>query len=243
LRAHPSLAELPSFRQGGFYIQDPSTLLAVHELGPLPGETILDFCAAPGGKTTFIAQLMGNRGRIVAHDLSAGRLNGALERNVSLHDRALMRFAARLTPSLMDRPRRLKAERLSDLASRLGLATRRAADQAERRARLPDLAERMAGALERRFSRATERLSGLDKLRQTLDPNRPLELGFARVHHGDGSLARSGAELTQGEAVRLVFAHDSRQALISDVCAPRPSAKLQKGSPKKTAEGSQGSLF
>jgi exodeoxyribonuclease VII large subunit len=176
-------------------------------------------------------------------DLSAGRLNAALERNVSLHDRDLMRFAARLTPSLLDRPRRLKAERLSDLATRLGLATRRAADQAERRARLPELTARMAGAVERRLSAATERLSGLDKLRLSLDPNRPLELGFARVHHADGSLARSGAELAEGEAVRLVFAHDSRQALISDAAAPPPTAKSQKVPSKKTAEGSQGSLF
>jgi exodeoxyribonuclease VII large subunit len=135
----------------------------------------------------------------------------------------------------------LKAERLSDLASRLGLATRRAADQAKRRARLPDLAARMAGALERRLSTATERLSGLDKLRLTLDPNRPLELGFARVHHADGTLARSGAELAQGEAVRLVFAHDSRQALISD--AAPPAVKPSKVLAKKPTDGSQGSLF
>jgi hypothetical protein len=43
--------------------------------------------------------------------------------------------------------------------------------------------------------------------------------------------------------VRLVFAHDSRQALISDAAAPPPTAKSQKVPSKKTAEGSQGSLF
>jgi 16S rRNA (cytosine967-C5)-methyltransferase len=75
LKSHPPLASLPSFQQGRFYIQDPSTLLAVHELEPKPGETILDLCAAPGGKLTFIAQLLRNEGRVVAEDVSAERLD------------------------------------------------------------------------------------------------------------------------------------------------------------------------
>lgn len=74
LKSYPPLTSLESFRQGWFYIQDPSTLLAVRELDPRPGETILDLCAAPGGKTTFFAQLMNNEGRIVAHDNVPDRL-------------------------------------------------------------------------------------------------------------------------------------------------------------------------
>jgi 16S rRNA (cytosine967-C5)-methyltransferase len=74
LKSHPPLASLDSFQQGGFYLQDPGTLVAPAMLGAQPGETILDFCAAPGGKTTFLAQLMNNQGRIVAQDVSGARL-------------------------------------------------------------------------------------------------------------------------------------------------------------------------
>jgi 16S rRNA (cytosine967-C5)-methyltransferase len=74
LRSHPPLASGASFRDGFFYVQDPGTLLAVAELAPEAGETVLDWCAAPGGKTTFIAQLMRNRGRVVAQDKQPARL-------------------------------------------------------------------------------------------------------------------------------------------------------------------------
>jgi 16S rRNA (cytosine967-C5)-methyltransferase len=74
LESHPPLSMLPSFQQGRFYIQDPSTLLSVAEMDPQSGEFILDACAAPGGKTTYIAQLVRNRGRILALDPQPKRL-------------------------------------------------------------------------------------------------------------------------------------------------------------------------
>ncbi len=74
LKAHPPLNSLGSLRDGWFYLQDPSTLLAPSLLGAQPGETVWDMCAAPGGKTTFIAQQMNNEGKIVASDLDPNRL-------------------------------------------------------------------------------------------------------------------------------------------------------------------------
>ena len=98
LQSFPPLATLPSFNQGMFYVQDPSTLLAVSELDPQPGETILDYCAAPGGKTTYIAERMKNQGAIAAHDTSADRLK-LVEDNCA---RLGVTCAKTLLPSALD---------------------------------------------------------------------------------------------------------------------------------------------
>jgi 16S rRNA (cytosine967-C5)-methyltransferase len=63
-----------ALRRGEIYIQDPSTAAACRLLDPQPGERVLDACAAPGGKTTFLAQLMKNQGEIIACDRDAARL-------------------------------------------------------------------------------------------------------------------------------------------------------------------------
>lgn len=73
LRRHPPLERLKTLQEGWFYLQDPSTLMAVSLLAPQPGEHVLDLCAAPGGKTTFIAQQLDNDGQIVAVEPDAKR--------------------------------------------------------------------------------------------------------------------------------------------------------------------------
>lgn len=69
LQGAPSLASLPSFREGLYQVQDESSMVVAHVLGPQPGEVVIDACAAPGGKTTHLAALMQNRGRIFACDV------------------------------------------------------------------------------------------------------------------------------------------------------------------------------
>lgn len=56
-------------QSGILYVQDEAAMWVAHAVSPQPGETILDLCAAPGGKTTHLAQIMENQGEIIACDL------------------------------------------------------------------------------------------------------------------------------------------------------------------------------
>ena len=66
--------EWRAFADGSFAVQDEASMLIARLLAPEPGSTVADVCAAPGTKTTHIAELMDNRGRILAFDREPARL-------------------------------------------------------------------------------------------------------------------------------------------------------------------------
>ena len=79
-------------RRGHCYIQDPSTVIACQLLGPKSGEKVLDACAAPGGKTGYVAELMQNLGTILACDRDPERLEILKENMTRLGARIVQIF-------------------------------------------------------------------------------------------------------------------------------------------------------
>ncbi|MBE9174562.1 16S rRNA (cytosine(967)-C(5))-methyltransferase [Synechocystis salina LEGE 06155] len=69
-----AITQLPGFIEGLWTVQDASAQWVAQILNPQAGETIFDVCAAPGGKTTHIAELMGDQGQIYAGDRHGWRL-------------------------------------------------------------------------------------------------------------------------------------------------------------------------
>lgn len=69
LKSGVDISRLFLFDQGTFTVQEESSQLAAKVLAPKAGDTVLDMCAAPGGKTTHMAQLMENQGKIFASDV------------------------------------------------------------------------------------------------------------------------------------------------------------------------------
>ena len=84
------VARWSAFTEGWCTIQDEASMLIARLLGPQPGEIVGDACAAPGTKATHLAELMQNRGKILAMDPHAGRL------------KLLARAAARLGATIIE---------------------------------------------------------------------------------------------------------------------------------------------
>lgn len=183
-------------------------------------------------------------------DIASGRLDAALHRNTTVHAQDLLKVTARLTPDVLTRQRSIKADRLGDLSRRLDACGTRVPERAAQHARLPALWDRLQAAGKRRLTRAEDQLANLDKLRQSLNPERPLELGFALVRKGDGTLARSAADLVSGERVNLKFKSGDRDAVIDGEggFVPPPSAPAPAPAPKPRPKpaappADQGDLF
>ncbi len=151
-------------------------------------------------------------------DLASGRLGAALTANVAAHRQDLTAKSASLRPRLLTGSIEVKARTLDALAGRL-----------------PTLARRALG-------QASDRLTNLEKLRLSLNPDGPLSRGFARVEDADGHLVRSAGALHGRDAVKLIF-HDGDRAAVIDGAAPPPSPPRKAPSQNRAPGIEQGSLF
>jgi 16S rRNA (cytosine967-C5)-methyltransferase len=103
----------PMWREGAFIAQSRAAMLVAHALSPEPGERVLDLCAAPGGKSTHLAALMGGTGELIAVERNrrrAASLKRTAERmrtsnvTVEIADAALAREPASFDRVLVDPP-------------------------------------------------------------------------------------------------------------------------------------------
>jgi len=102
------LIRTQSFHDGFFYIQDKASCLVAEVADPQRGMTVLDVCAAPGAKTTYLAQLMENEGTIYSLDYS--------KRRMKVWKREMKRMGVKIAvPVLADMRKPLSTKLLADL--------------------------------------------------------------------------------------------------------------------------------
>jgi 16S rRNA (cytosine967-C5)-methyltransferase len=131
-------SSFPGFDDGDFAVQDQASAFVVRALDTQPGQRVLDACAAPGGKTAYVAALVGDTGEVVAADLHPSRVSliRASAQRLHVHPMLLAQDAtapalgsgfdrimvdapcsgigsARRRPELLWRPRREELSRLA----------------------------------------------------------------------------------------------------------------------------------
>jgi 16S rRNA (cytosine967-C5)-methyltransferase len=103
IQSHSAVVQIPGFAEGLFQVQGEASQLVAYLLGAEPGEHILDACAAPGGKTTQIAELMEDRGAIDAVDVSSNALARTKENISRLGLKSIRIIEGDVTQDLGDR--------------------------------------------------------------------------------------------------------------------------------------------
>ena len=94
----------PGYEEGKWSVQDRSSQLIAPSLGPLPGEKILDACAAPGGKSTHIAELINNEGNLWSVDRSSRRSKKIFANSERLGTKCLQILVADSNELLLKKP-------------------------------------------------------------------------------------------------------------------------------------------
>ena len=94
------LNALPSFRDGLFYVQDISSMMVAELAAPKQGDYIIDVCAAPGGKSTHLAEKMQGTGMVEARDLTEYKI-GLIEENIVRHACSNMK-AVQMDATMLD---------------------------------------------------------------------------------------------------------------------------------------------
>ncbi|MCC6465168.1 MAG: hypothetical protein IT463_07500 [Planctomycetes bacterium] len=111
--ASSHIAQHPGFERGLFYVQDFSAQLVAPMLQPREGEMLLDLCASPGGKSGHLAELTGDRAKVLACDQTEGKVARIHENVVRMGyrsvatvtaDAAAVRFPERFDGVLLDAP-------------------------------------------------------------------------------------------------------------------------------------------
>lgn len=105
IKPNESISNLESFKGGLFQIQDESSMLAGEIADPLPGHIVIDVCAAPGGKSTHLAQIMKNQGKIISRDIHQHKIdlirNNAKRLGIEIIDAGVF-DASNIDPRLID---------------------------------------------------------------------------------------------------------------------------------------------
>lgn len=78
------ITEIEEFKLGNFIIQDESSMLVAQIANPKENSLVLDLCSAPGGKSTHMAEIMRNKGRIISRDVYEHKLNLVRENSIRL---------------------------------------------------------------------------------------------------------------------------------------------------------------